>query len=1086
MSTPWKEALKSLSKADIESLNQLTHTQPLIARIEKGDQKSAFPLCLVLYQHENAIPLSDSVPLFENMGLHTDKEITLAVTLSNGQTAWISRLDVAYVGATLSDPTASAHLFCEALVAIRSGLCENDGINHLILGAGLAWQEIVILRAYTRYLQQARFRFTRNYIEKTLTAHPQIAKYLVRLFILRFEKKSNSHILTEEHEIDGLLAKELESVSSLDEDTILRRFWQLIKASLRTNYFKTNRQSLSIKLNSADIPELPLPHPMVEVFVYSPRFEGIHLRKAKIARGGIRWSERPEDFRTEVLGLMKAQQVKNAIIIPAGAKGGFVLKTLAENADRATKQKEVVACYQSFIRGLLDITDNLNGEKVIAPPHVVCFDDPDPYLVVAADKGTATFSDIANAISAEYQFWLGDAFASGGSAGYDHKKIGITARGAWESVNRHFRELGVDLKTETISVIGIGDMSGDVFGNGMIYSDNLRLIAAFDHRDIFLDPNPDPKKSFNERKRMFELPTSSWQDYNKKLISKGGGVYSRSVKSITLSPEIRESLSITATTLTPFELIRAILKAPVDLFYNGGIGTYVKGTLESHNDVGDRTNDFCRINGAELRCKVVCEGGNLGFTQNGRIEFSLQGGLINADFIDNSAGVDCSDHEVNLKILLNKEVTHKKLTVKRRNQLLSSMTNAVADHVLQDNYDQALAMSFSAHHTVQYLGLYQQFMHDLESNIDLDRAVEFLPDDKKLLERKAAGNGLSRPELAILLAYTKIHIKSEIMKSDLPDDPWFQSTLANAFPKKIQTSYSHQLQKHPLRREIIATTLSNQLVNAMGITFVYRLQAETGMSAADIVRAYTVASNVFKTIPIQKKIDALDIRISTKLQFELLHHIRQLLNLSTRWFAREGRLKTNMESLITHYSECIKRLRVVIPKLMTGATKAYLDNIIEQFKQIGLSDDMAHEIALSRGMYTALNVTEVATHHHLDLMQTATIYFEVGAQFGLVWFRDQISADSREGHWNNRARLALRDELDNLQRKLCITVIKQNAKSTSTNKLISTWIKNNSQTHARWEKMLETVHGSTQMDYTLFFVALRELWALIAESEVTY
>ncbi|TIE09520.1 NAD-glutamate dehydrogenase, partial [Legionella pneumophila] len=799
----------------------------------------------------------------------------------------------------------------------------------------------------------------------------------------------------------------------------------------------------------------------------------------KVARGGIRWSDRPEDFRTEILGLMKAQKVKNAVIVPSGAKGGFVLKKPLHAASREQIQQEVISCYKSFINGLLDLTDNLINDKTIPPQNVICYDDPDPYLVVAADKGTATFSDIANSIAKEHGFWLGDAFASGGSAGYDHKKMGITARGAWESVKRHFRELDINIQQQDFTVVGIGDMSGDVFGNGMLYSKHIRLLAAFDHRHIFLDPNPDPVKSYEERLRLFNLPTSSWEDYNLQLISKGGGVYKRSSKSIPISPQVKKALAIEANALTPNELIRALLKAPVDLLFNGGIGTYVKATTESHADVGDKTNEFCRINGAELHCKVVGEGGNLGFTQLGRVEFALKGGLINTDAIDNSAGVNCSDHEVNIKILLDKEIREKKLTEKKRNQLLSRMTDEVADLVLQDNYNQALILSISAAHSSHYSGLYQDYMKELEKWVNLDRSVEFLPDDKKLLERKTTGAGLTRPELAVLMAHTKIHIANELLKSHLPDDSYFTTFLETGFPISLRKPYAKALPKHPLSREIIATQLSNKLVNNMGITFMYRMLMETGMSIADIACAYTISACIFQTDVLQNLIDSFQDKISLSTQYELLHHIRQLLNLATRWFLHNNRLTGGIEKNIKNYGKSVKKLEQLIPKLMGGVTKEYLEKLISQFVSIGIEKDMAQKIAITRALYTSLNIIEVATQNEFDLSLTAETYFNVGSQFNLVWFRDQIANDSREGHWNTMARLSLRDELDNLQRRLTIAILTTNTKERTSEKLINYWLEQNHPIQKRWEKLLEMLLGSENIDYTIFFIALRELSSLI-------
>jgi glutamate dehydrogenase len=1063
---------------DIKLIEKLTTDKPFEIDFYLSEDVPTDVLHLRLIQLNDAIPLSDVLPIFENMGLRvlserpykiqTDKSITL-----------ISDFTVEYISKSAQDIESVESIFQDAFTNIRFGRCESDGFNQLVLSAGLTWKEIAILRAYAKYMHQTKFRFSQQYIEKTVSRYPNIAKDLIKLFELKFIPKQTSHEKNEYILLEKNILAALDEITSLDEDRIMRFFLQLISATLRTNYFqKINKQAkeyLAFKFKSNDIPDLPKPHPLFEIFVYSPRFEAIHLRSEKVARGGIRWSDRLEDFRTEVLGLMKAQKVKNSVIVPSGAKGGFVLKALPSLADRSTIQAEVIYCYKEFMRGLLDLTDNIVKGKVIHPENVVCYDEDDPYLVVAADKGTAAFSDTANSISKEYDFWLDDAFASGGSAGYDHKKMGITARGAWESIRRHFRELNVNIDKTDITVIGVGDMSGDVFGNGMIYSHHIKLVAAFDHRNIFIDPDPHPEKSFQERSRLFNLPISSWEDYNSKLISKGGGIFKRSSKSITLSPEIKKVLAIDHDALTPNELIRSILKAPVDLFYNGGIGTYVKSTKESQADVGDKTNDFCRINGIELCCRVVGEGGNLGFTQLGRIEYALKGGLINTDFIDNSAGVDCSDHEVNIKILLAKVITSGKLTEKKRNVLLAKMTEEVAHLVLKDNYQQALAMSFSSVRTTHYTGLYQAYLKELETLGIVDRVVEFLPDDKEILQRKAAQQGLTRPEVAVLLAYTKIYIKNEILKSTLPEDKYFSKEIVFEFPKILQNEYTKYMQEHALRREIIATQLSNQIVNEMGITFVYRVSVETGATIPEIIKAHAISNRIFEADKLEKFIESLGFKITMDLQYELLHYVRMLLNLSTRWFLRSRYMSDDIAKTIDHFGTRVKKIQTIIPELMVGSTKEYLDKLTDHFVTSGLGQQDAHDIAVYRALYISLNIIEVATTHNFDLMQATKVYFEVGAKFNLVWFRDQIATDSREGHWNSLARLTLRDELDALQKLLTVVILKGNKKEKNHLWLIDAWREKHKRAVERWDKILELLHGSTSVEYTMFFIALREL-----------
>lgn len=1071
---------------DITEMEKLSADHPVNIRLYTIQRNNQNELHTKLYQFENAIPLSDVLPMLENMDIRTLSENPYAIQTHDKKTIWISDSIVIYKQPLPLNIDEVNDNFSEAFKHILKCHCENDGFNKLILSADLSWREVSILRAYFKYLHQTRFRFSQNYIETTLSVHADVVKLLVNLFLTLHNPKQKSIAKSAATKLEEAIAVKLDAIKSLDEDRILRRFLALIKATLRTNYFQTTKDEkpksyLAFKFLSAAVPELPLPHPLYEIFVYAPLFEAIHLRNEKVSRGGLRWSDRREDFRTEILGLMKAQKVKNAVIVPSGAKGGFVLK-----GNPATfKKTDVIECYQTFIRGLLDLTDNLVKNKINPPAQVVCYDEADPYLVVAADKGTAAFSDIANAISKEYNFWLGDAFASGGTAGYDHKKMGITARGAWESIKRHFHELEIDVEKTDFTVAGIGDMSGDVFGNGMMYTRHIKLVAAFDHRDIFLDPSPHPEKSYDERVRLFNLPTSSWQDYDKKLLSPGGGIYSRSSKSIAITPQVKKLLGIQETSLTPNELIRAILKAPVDLLYNGGIGTYVKATQENHADVGDKANEFCRINGSEVQAKVIGEGGNLGFTQLGRIECALNGKLINTDFIDNSGGVDCSDHEVNIKILLNKEMTKGSLSEKKRNDLLFAMTEEVAKLVLFDNYNQALTMSFSAANANNYISLYQSFIKDLEITAQLNREVEFLPDNKKLLERKAAGQGLTRPELAVLLAYAKIHIKKELLKSDLPENPYFKKTLISAFPTRLSKLYPGALQEHSLKREIIATQLANNIVNTMGITFVYRMQIETGASVAQIVSAHTISSEIYKSSELQRLVESLNFKVPIALQYELLHHIRQLMNLSTRWFLRRNRLKVDIAKIIKHYSACIDQLTAMIPDLIVGTTKDYLNSLIERFIQHGLPKNVATYIASARALYTALNVIEVSTLHKFDFVKTIKVYFEMGSQFSLVWFRDQLGHDTREGHWNNLARLALRDELDNLQRNFTIAVLSDTKKQTTAEKMIFEWMQTNNHVYKRWDQLLQMLHSTTNTDYTLFFVTLRELEDLIKGTRAT-
>ena len=1075
------ETNPNTAAADIRILAKLNADHPLEIDLYHQAHDTDYPTHLRLYQFNAPIALSDILPILENFGFRVENEQPYKFACKNHLNFYFYDFAVIPNDPTL-DVEAVKALFKEAFLALqRDHLLENDALNQLILGGQIPWKDIIILRAYTNYLKQTLFRLSQQSIIKPLVNHTDITKDLISLFRGLHQPKDNDAYLAKT--ILDHIAQSLDAVTSLDEDRVIRRFTDLIQATLRTNVYQTNASSIvAFKFNSANVPDLPLPLPLYETYVYSPQFEAIHLRNTKVARGGIRWSDRPDDFRTEILGLMKAQKVKNAIIVPSGAKGGFVVKHLPTSGTRDAIQGEVIRCYEGFINTLLDLTDNIVKESIVRPNNVVCHDDVDTYLVVAADKGTASFSDIANKLSKNHAFWLGDAFASGGSAGYDHKKIGITARGAWESVKRHFHELNIDPLNQDISVIGIGDMSGDVFGNGMLYTKHIKLIAAFDHRHIFIDPTPDPIKTYEERKRLFNLPTSSWEDFNADLISTGGGVFKRSLKSISLTPEMRAALGTNAAQLTPNELIRAILQAPVDLFFNGGIGTYVKSRTESHAEVGDRTNEYCRINGDELRCRVVGEGGNLGFTQLGRVEYALKGGFINTDFIDNSAGVDCSDHEVNLKILLNQDVQAGKMTESERNTLLASLTNEVAALVLKDNEDQALVMSFTAHHAAKNVGLHQQYLHTLEAANEINREVEFLPDDKTILERKAAGLGLTRPELAVLLAYTKILIKQDILETQLPDDINLSRIVETAFPPAIRERYKYLMKGHKLYRDIVATQLSNKVVNEMGITFVYRMRMESGASISNIIHAYTISSAVFNAAELRRLIESLGVKVPLATQYEMLFHIRTLMSLSTRWFLQSRHLDADLEKVIAHFSQGIQKLKELIPRLMGGETKNYLTKLYESFHQQGLPMETAKTIATYRAIYTTLNIIEVASRHGFDLEQTAQVYFLAGEKMNLLWFRDQIAKDTRDGHWNALARLTLRDELDISQRALTIAVIKSSYDETHPELLVKGWISRNEAAIQRWDQLLAMLHASTDIDYTMFFIAIRELLGLITNS----
>ncbi|MEA2412948.1 MAG: glutamate dehydrogenase, partial [Thermoleophilaceae bacterium] len=808
------------------------------------------------------------------------------------------------------------------------------------------------------------------------------------------------------------------------------------------------------------------------IFVYSPRTEGVHLRGGKVARGGLRWSDRREDFRTEVLGLMKAQMVKNAVIVPVGAKGGFVMKRPPIGESREALVEEVERCYRTFIHGLLDLTDNIVGGEIAPPPYVVRYDDHDPYLVVAADRGTATLSDVANAIARDYGFWLDDAFASGGSTGYDHKRMGITARGAWESVKRHFRELGRDIQNEDFTVVGVGDMSGDVFGNGMLLSRHIRLVGAFDHRHVFIDPDPEPEVSFNERRRLFELSRSSWADYDPLVLSKGGGVYSRSAKSIDLSPQARETLGIEADrALTPAELISALLRAPVDLFWNGGIGTYVKATGETHADAGDKSNDAVRVNAGDLRARVIGEGGNLGLTQRARIEYALAGGRVNTDAIDNSGGVDCSDHEVNIKVLLDGIVAEDDLTPKQRNELLLEMTDTVAERVLKDNYEQSETLSLSEANAASMLDVHARFIAGLERARGLDRQLEALPSDEEMADRAGESRGLTRPELATLIAYSKLDLYRELLDSDVPEDHYLSAEFEAYFPSPLPERFAGRMRDHRLRREITATRVVNNMLHGGGTTFAFRLHEETGARASDIARAYTVAREVFGMRPLWAEIEALDNKVAAATQLDMLLEGRRLVERGSRWFLRNRRRPLAIAEAVSQFVSGAMVLYEALPKLLDPLDAEPLARFAEELRQAGVAEPLAVRVSSLSTMFAALDIVEVARETGLDVETVAAVHFRLGSELELHWLRDRIVALPRNDRWSARARAALRDDLYGLHRTLTAVVLRSGGD-------VDAWIADNSGSE-RYLATLADVRVGRTFDLTTLPVVVREVRHLI-------
>ncbi|MFT5182700.1 MAG: glutamate dehydrogenase, partial [Alphaproteobacteria bacterium] len=860
--------------ADIEHIDEVRLTGELGLNLYQRAGDATDAIHLKLYHDETSLPLSDVLPMLENMGLKVVGEEPFEISYRYGEgtgAVWIHDFSMRTRSGAGVDLKLVREKFHQTFARVFEGVVGDDGFNKLVLGAGLEWRDVVILRAYCKFLLQARIPFSQPYMEETLANNTELAHLIVELFHTRLQLHPKSSAKAVKRKAEGLsrdIAAALENVSNLDEDRIIRRFANAVEATMRTNYYQTDEAGqekpyLSFKIDSRAIDGLPEPRPLKEVFVYSPRMEGCHLRGGDVARGGIRWSDRREDFRTEVLGLQKAQMVKNAVIVPVGSKGGFVCKQLPAptgdgTADREATMAEVIDCYSTLMAGMLDLTDNLSGSELVPPKDVMRYDGDDPYLVVAADKGTATFSDIANGISEDYGFWLGDAYASGGSAGYDHKKMGITARGAWESVKRHFREIGRDIQRDAFTVLGVGDMSGDVFGNGMLLSKQTKLIGAFNHLHIFVDPDPDPAKSHAERRRLFRLKRSNWADYDAKLISKGGGIFDRKAKSVKVTAEMKALFEIEGDEVTPNELIRAMLKSQVDLLWFGGIGTYIKSSRESHADADDRSNDALRVNGKDLRCKVLGEGANMAITQYGRIEYARAGGRLNTDFIDNSAGVDTSDHEVNIKIVLNDAVMRGELTVEQRNELLEAMTDDVGRLVLNDNYLQTQAITVAEAKAPELLDAQWHFMRSLERRGLLDRPIEFLPNDEEIADRLSDGEGLTRPEYAVTFAYSKLALYGDLLPTDVPDDPYLVGDLARYFPELIREKFADHISRHRLRREIVATYVTNSLVNRVGATFVHHLEELTAAGPADIARAYVVARDAFQLRPIWRAIETLD------------------------------------------------------------------------------------------------------------------------------------------------------------------------------------------------------------------------------------
>jgi len=1076
-----EEADSARARHDVQKLARLDEAgSDLEIALVRPQADRPERLRLTTFKRGEPIPLYVALPMLENFGFKVTSERVYPLAVAGNPK--IQDFEIETADKKPLDPAALGARFEQCFALVLKGEADNDGFNSFVVSAGLDWRQAALLRAFCKYLLQTRSRYSQAYVQETLNRYPLYCRALVDKFASLFDVDAPEAARAERLAAsDDVLKRELDRAASLDDDRILRSFGAVVSAIVRTNYYQTMEGTangtpkpyLSFKLDSSTLPFLPKPKPKFEIFVYAQRVEGVHLRNSKVARGGIRWSDRREDFRTEVLGLMKAQQVKNTVIVPSGAKGGFVCKALP-TGDRDAIQREVVACYQTFIRGLLDITDNIVDNAVVPPQRVIRKDDDDPYLVVAADKGTATFSDIANALSAEYGFWLGDAFASGGSAGYDHKKMAITARGGWEAVKRHFRELKLDTQRQELTVVGVGDMSGDVFGNGMLQSPKIKLVAAFDHRHVFIDPNPDPERSFAERARMFALPRSSWDDYDRAALSEGGGVYSRQAKSIELTPAAQAVLGVGTPTLSPPELVRAVLLAPVDLLWNGGIGTYVKASHEAHGDARDPSNDAVRVDGRELRCKVVGEGGNLGFTQLGRVEYATHGGRINTDFIDNSGGVDCSDREVNIKILLDDAIRRRALPREQRNGLLAAMTDDVAGLVLADNYAQTQALSIMESRAAERLGEHARLIRVLEAQGLLDRALELLPAEEEIEQRRAGGRGLTRPELAVILSYSKIELVGSLVHTNIPEDPYLGTELESYFPPQLRTPIGGLIRKHRLGREIIAMLVGGSMVNRMGPFFVLRAEEETGASVAQVARAYAIVREVFAVRRLWREIEGLDHKVEARVQYDSIFEIGRMVRRAVYWFLQNYPNELDIEPLVMRFRAGAAELLAALPQVLSPRSRDHFERDRQACAGRGVPDDVARRIAALGTMTQTLDIVELAREFRLSVHEVGALYFTLAAELRLDTLRDQIEGLAVEGRWRAMARATLRETLAREQRGLLRAALRGKHAGGPADALRE-WLEKHAATIARTQRAIDEMQASGAMDFATLSVALKEI-----------
>jgi glutamate dehydrogenase len=1088
---------------DIAIIEELERNSVKLVMADGGEGQ---PANLTWYLAGRSASLSVLLPMLQCMGVVVLEERPFTVTRADGMPVWIYQFKISPHQSIQEeqDPAereATATRFADTVTAIWHGRVEVDRFNELVMRAGLTWQQVTVLRSYAKYLRQASFPYSQSHIETVVNDNAGTARALVELFEALFDPEdaqSESGKKRDASAAAAAVAVGIDALVSLDTDRVLRAFASMIQATLRTNYFviapdsARARDVLAIKLNPGLIDELPLPRPKYEIFVYSPRVEGVHLRFGNVARGGLRWSDRREDFRTEVLGLVKAQAVKNAVIVPVGAKGGFVLKkppvpTGDVAADRDAHRDEGVACYRLFISGLLDVTDNVDTATgvVTAPADVVRRDGDDAYLVVAADKGTATFSDIANDVAKSYGFWLGDAFASGGSVGYDHKAMGITAKGAWESVKRHFREMGVDTQTEDFTVVGVGDMSGDVFGNGMLLSKHIRLVAAFDHRHVFLDPNPDSAASWAERERMFALPRSSWDDYDRSLISSGGGVYSREHKSIPISPQVRTALGLAdgVDEMTPPALMKAILQAPVDLFWNGGIGTYVKAESESDADVGDRANDPVRVNGNQLRVKVIGEGGNLGVTQRGRIEFELNGGRVNTDALDNSAGVDCSDHEVNIKILVDSLVTAGRVSADERTELLMSMTDEVGQLVLEDNAAQNDLMGTSRANAAGLLTVHARQIRALAAQRGLNRELEALPADKEIRRRTEIGVGLTSPELSTLMAYVKLALKDELLASELPDQEVFAARLPEYFPHQLRDRFGTEIRSHQLRREIVTTMLVNDMVDTAGISYAYRITEDVGVRPIDAVRAYVATDEIFGVGDVWRQIRVaggagVPVAVTDRMTLDL----RRLIDRAGRWLLNYRPQPLAVGAEVNRFAAKVADLTPRMSEWLRGDDRAIVAKDSGEFVAQGVPEELAMMVATGLYQYSLLDVIDISDIVDRDPAEVADAYFAMMDHLGADGLLTAVSRLARDDRWHSLARLAIRDDIYGSLRSLCFDLLAVGEPDETGEQKIEEWELSNSSRVSRARRTLTEIYQDGGKDLATLSVAARQIRSMTRTS----